>query len=117
MVERASLTAFIADNTVVRPVALVPELSLHTADESTAIWQATERQLADAGVPPPFWAFAWAGGQALARHLLDHPELVTGRRVFDFAAGSGLVALAARRAREHRGEAAAPLAEDAASLI
>ena len=102
MVERASLTAFIADNTVVRPVALVPELSLHTADESTAIWQATERQLADAGVPPPFWAFAWAGGQALARHLLDHPELVTSRRVFDFAAGSGLVAIAAARAGARR---------------
>lgn len=102
MVERASLAAFIADNTAVRPVALVPELSLHMADESTAIWQATERQLADARVPPPFWAFAWAGGQALARHLLDHPDLVAGRRVFDFAAGSGLVALAALRAGARR---------------
>ncbi|MGB1007141.1 MAG: class I SAM-dependent methyltransferase, partial [Thalassobaculaceae bacterium] len=102
MVEPAALAAFIADNTAVRPVALVPELALHMADESTAIWQATERQLADAEVPPPFWAFAWAGGQALARHILDHPELVAGRRVFDFAAGSGLVALAALRAGARR---------------
>ena len=73
----------------------MPELCLHLASEVTPLWQATEIELARQGVPPPYWAFPWAGGQALARHVLDHPELVAGRCVLDFASGSGLVAIAA----------------------
>jgi predicted nicotinamide N-methyase len=75
-----------------------PELQLWLADEITPIWRLTEAELAAEGVPPPFWAFAWAGGQALARYLLDHPEEVRGRRVLDFASGSGIVAIAAMKA-------------------
>ncbi|MCO5999484.1 class I SAM-dependent methyltransferase [Actinoallomurus rhizosphaericola] len=74
---------------------LVPEICLHLADEPFAAWEATQRGGAASDVPPPFWAFAWAGGQALARHVLDHPESVAGRRVLDLASGSGLVAIAA----------------------
>ena len=77
---------------------IVPEISLYLATEITPIWQATEAELAAAEVPPPFWAFAWAGGQALARHVLDHPDLVAGRRVLDFGSGSGLCAIAAAMA-------------------
>jgi predicted nicotinamide N-methyase len=77
---------------------LVPEIRLHLATEVMPIWQATEVTLARAALPPPFWAFAWAGGQALARYLLDHPEQVAGRLVLDFGAGSGLVAIAAAKA-------------------
>src|SRR5271163_1777455 len=77
---------------------LVPEIRLHLATEITPIWQATEDSLARGAVPPPYWAFAWAGGQALARYLLDHPEMVAGRAVLDFGAGSGLVAIAAAKA-------------------
>ncbi len=76
----------------------MPEIRLHLATEIIPIWQATEESLARAGVPPPFWAFAWAGGQALARYLLDHREAVAGRFVLDFGAGSGLVAIAAAKA-------------------
>ncbi len=76
----------------------VPELVLLLADEITPIWRLTEDELERQGVPPPFWAFAWAGGQAVARYLLDHPEEVAGKRVLDFATGSGLVAIAAARA-------------------
>jgi predicted nicotinamide N-methyase len=90
--------SFVRDETRLRPVPLVPELSLHVADEAVPLWQRTEEELGAMGLPPPFWAFAWAGGQALARHVLDHPELVKGRRVLDFASGSGLVGLAAARA-------------------
>jgi predicted nicotinamide N-methyase len=89
--------AFVRERTAPAPVPLVPELSLYQASELTPLWHATARELAgwdDA----PFWAFPWAGGQALARHLLDRPTLVRGRRVVDFATGSGLVALAALRA-------------------
>jgi predicted nicotinamide N-methyase len=75
-----------------------PEISLHVADEATELWQKTEEELGEIGLPPPFWAFAWAGGQALARYILDHPETVRGRRVLDFASGSGLVAVAAMKA-------------------
>jgi predicted nicotinamide N-methyase len=71
---------------------------LHLADESIPLWRKTEEELAAEGLPPPFWAFAWAGGQALARYVLDRPHLVHGRRVLDFAAGSGLVAIAAAKA-------------------
>jgi predicted nicotinamide N-methyase len=77
---------------------LVPEFGLHLATEVTPLWQATEDSLATIGLPPPYWAFAWVGGQAVARYILDHPEVVAGRGVLDFAAGCGLIALAAARA-------------------
>jgi len=90
--------AFVRANTRLRSVPLVPEISLHLADEAVPLWQKTEEDLGAMGVPAPFWAFAWAGGQALARYLLDNPVLVAGKRVLDFATGSGLVAIAAARA-------------------
>lgn len=74
------------------------ELSLHLADEITPIWRLTEEALLEIGLPPPFWAFAWAGGQALARYVLDNPMAVAGKAVIDFASGSGIVAIAAARA-------------------
>ncbi len=89
---------FVRRNTAVAAPPLVPEIRLHLATEVTPIWQATEESLARGGVPPPFWAFAWAGGQALARYLLDRPETVAGRSVLDFGSGSGLVAIAAAKA-------------------
>jgi predicted nicotinamide N-methyase len=89
---------FIRANTRLRPVPLVPEVSLHLADEAVPLWQKTEEQLNAEGLPPPFWAFAWAGGQALARYVLDHADCVRGRRVLDLASGSGLVAIAAMKA-------------------
>jgi len=90
--------AFIAANTRLMPVPHAPEIMLHLADEATALWQKTEDELGEIGLPPPFWAFAWAGGQALARYVLDHPGIVRGRRVLDVATGSGLVAVAAAKA-------------------
>jgi predicted nicotinamide N-methyase len=90
--------AFIRAHTRLLPVPHAPEISLHVAEEATELWQKTEDELATIGLPPPFWAFAWAGGQALARYILDHPEVVRGRRVLDFASGSGLVAIAAAKA-------------------
>ncbi len=88
---------FVRAHTTLLTVPFVPELRLHLADEPIELWEQTEQ--AGAGEqPPPFWAFAWAGGQALARHLLDDPELVAGRAVLDLATGSGLVAVAAARA-------------------
>ena len=90
--------AFILAETRLRPVPHAPEIMLHVADEATELWQKTEEELGEIGLPPPFWAFAWAGGQALARYILDHPETVRGRRVLDFASGSGLVAIAAMKA-------------------
>jgi predicted nicotinamide N-methyase len=89
---------FVRNNTVIETPPLVPEIRLHLATEVTPIWQATEETLARSGLPPPFWAFAWAGGQALARYLLDHPAVVAGREVIDFGSGSGLVAIAAAKA-------------------
>ncbi|MDQ8729684.1 methyltransferase [Bradyrhizobium sp. LHD-71] len=89
---------FIRANTRLRPVPLVGEISLHLADEAVPLWQKTEEQLSEEGLPPPFWAFAWAGGQALARYVLDHAESVAGRRTLDLASGSGLVAIAAMKA-------------------
>src|SRR5882757_4328333 len=80
--------AFIRANTRLRPVPLVPEISLHVADEAVPIWQKTEEELGAIGLPPPYWAFAWAGGQALARHVLDNRQIVVGKRVLDLAAGS-----------------------------
>ena len=91
-------TAFILANTRRQTPPHTPELSLHLADEITPIWRMTEEALAEIGVPPPFWAFAWAGGQALARYILDNPHEVAGKRVVDFASGSGIVALAAMKA-------------------
>jgi predicted nicotinamide N-methyase len=101
----ADRKAFIRDNTRLLPVPHAPEISLYTADEATELWQRTEDELGEIGLPPPFWAFAWAGGQALARYILDNPEIVAGRRVLDFASGSGLVAIAAARAGASRVEA------------
>jgi predicted nicotinamide N-methyase len=89
---------FVRRNTAIAAPPLVPEIRLHLADEVTPLWQATEETLARAGLPPPFWAFAWAGGQALARFLLDNGGLVAGRALLDFGAGSGLVAIAAAKA-------------------
>ncbi|HXQ49553.1 MAG TPA: 50S ribosomal protein L11 methyltransferase [Stellaceae bacterium] len=89
---------FVRANTVLAAPPLVPEIRLHLATEITPLWQATEESLARSQLPPPYWAFAWAGGQALARHVLDHRDLVRGRRVLDFGAGSGLVAIAAAMA-------------------
>ena len=89
---------FIRAQTRLLAVPHAPEISLYVADEATALWSKTEEELGEMGLPPPFWAFAWAGGQALARHVLDHPDLVRGKRVLDFASGSGLVAIAAAKA-------------------
>lgn len=89
---------FIKTNAALMAPPLVPEIKLHLATEVVPLWRATEEELAQAGVPPPYWAFAWAGGQALARYLLDHPDWVAGKRVLDIGAGSGLVGLAAARA-------------------
>ena len=90
--------AFIRAETRLRPVPHAPEIRLHVADEATELWQRTEEELGTLGLPPPFWAFAWAGGQALARYILDHPGTVRGQHVLDFASGSGLVAIAAMKA-------------------
>jgi predicted nicotinamide N-methyase len=90
--------AFIRDNSQLLVPPLVPEIRLHLASEVIPLWRKTEEELAEIGVPPPYWAFAWAGGQALARYVLDHPKRVIGKRVLDFGAGSGLVALAAAKA-------------------
>jgi predicted nicotinamide N-methyase len=90
--------AFIRQNTALRPVPHAPEIALYVADEITPIWKMTEEGLDALGISPPFWAFAWAGGQALARYVLDHPETVAGKTVLDFASGSGLVAIAAVKA-------------------
>lgn len=89
---------FIVRHTLLAAVPHVPEIRLHMASEATELWQMTERELGRIGLPPPFWAFAWAGGQALARFILDHPASVRGRRVLDFATGSGIVAIAAAKA-------------------
>ncbi len=97
---------FVRANTVVARAPLVPEIALHLATEITPIWQATEEWLAQQNIEPPFWAFAWPGGQALARLLLDEPERVAGRRVLDFAAGCGIAAIAAARAGAAMAEAA-----------
>ncbi len=98
--------AFIWENTAVSRPPLVPEIALHLATEVTPIWQATEESLSRGAVPPPFWAFAWAGGQALARYLIDHPETVAGREVIDIGSGSGIVAIAAALAGARRVTAA-----------
>jgi predicted nicotinamide N-methyase len=103
IVDRA---AFIRAETRLLPVPHAPEIRLHVAEEATALWQRTEEELGEMGLPPPFWAFAWAGGQALARYLLDRPEILRERRVLDVASGSGLVAIAAAKAGARTVEAA-----------
>jgi predicted nicotinamide N-methyase len=87
--------AFIRAHTRLLAVPHTPEIRLYLADEATALWEKTEEELGEMDLPPPFWAFAWAGGQALARYVLDHPGIARGKRVLDFASGSGLVAIAA----------------------
>lgn len=89
---------FIRENTRVMAASYVPEVQLYLADDAVTLWLLTEEQLGELGLPPPFWAFAWAGGQALARYVLDQPEIVRGRNVLDMASGSGLVAIAAMQA-------------------
>ncbi len=89
---------FVLLNTRLLAPPLTPEISLMLADEAVPIWKKTEEELGALGLPPPFWAFAWAGGQALARYVLDNPALVSGKRALDFASGSGLIAIAAAKA-------------------
>ena len=96
--DTADPTNFIRNNSVLQCPPLVPEVELYLASEVVPLWQATEEELAQSGLPPPFWAFAWAGGQALARYLLDHPDEVRGKRLLDFGAGSGLQGIAALKA-------------------
>jgi predicted nicotinamide N-methyase len=112
------IPAFIRTHTRLMPVPHAPELSLYVADEATGLWLKTEEELGEIGLPPPFWAFAWAGGQALARYILDHPQIVAGKSVLDFASGSGLVALAALKAGAGRVSAAEidPFATSAIAL-
>lgn len=90
--------SFIRANTALGSPPHVPEIRLHLADEAHELWLKTEEELDALGLPPPFWAFAWAGGQGLARHIIDTPDLVKGKSVLDFASGSGLVAIAAKHA-------------------
>jgi predicted nicotinamide N-methyase len=96
--EAGDPAAFIIANTLLLPVPLVPEILLHVAAEAVPLWSKTEDELDEIGLPPPFWAFAWAGGQALARYVIDHPSDVAGKTVIDLASGSGLVAIAAMKA-------------------
>lgn len=100
------LPAFIRANTEIAAVSFAPEIRLHLATEITPIWRATEDWLHQHGLAPPFWAFAWPGGQALARHILDRPALVRGARVLDFAAGGGVAAIACAMAGAATVEAA-----------
>ncbi|MGE0381460.1 MAG: methyltransferase [Hyphomicrobium sp.] len=86
---------FIRENTRLLAPPLVPEIKLHLAEESVPLWKKTEEELDQMNLPPPYWAFAWAGGQALARYLLDNAELCRGRSVLDLGSGSGLTAIAA----------------------
>ena len=94
MAEDESSRPLIVAGTRLGPVPLVPEIRLHQASDPISLWQHTEAASGRTGLDPPFWAFAWAAGQALARYLLDHPRLVRGRDVIDIASGSGLVAIA-----------------------
>jgi predicted nicotinamide N-methyase len=95
-------TEFVVRNTAVTHAAAVPEIALHLATEVTPLWEASEETLQQNGLPPPYWAFAWPGGQAFARLMLDRPELARGRTVLDFAAGSGIAAIAAAKSAAGR---------------
>ncbi len=96
--DRHAVNVFIRANTTAIAPPLVPEIILQLAHESVPIWKQTEEELGEINVPPPYWAFAWAGGQALARYILDNPELVCGKRVLDLGSGSGLTAIVAKKA-------------------
>ncbi|MDD3181695.1 MAG: methyltransferase [Alphaproteobacteria bacterium] len=89
---------FIRAHTQLMPIDFLPEITLHVAQKMEPLWKEMESSFGDPDCEPPFWAFAWAGGLGLSRHIMDHPELVKGKRVLDFAAGSGLVGIAAARA-------------------
>ncbi len=110
--------AFVRTQTTPGCASLVPEITLHLASAITPIWQATEAWLAERNMDPPFWAFAWPGGQAVARHVLDNPASVAGRRVLDFAAGCGIAAVACALVRAYSIEAAEidPLARAAIAI-
>lgn len=95
--DTASRKAFIRANTEILSPPHVRELRLHLASEAFGLWHRTEEELEQIGLPPPYWAFAWAGGQALARHLLDNPALCRGRTVIDIGTGSGIAAIAAAK--------------------
>jgi len=116
--DRAGREAFIRANTELLAVPHAPAIRLYLAHEALALWSKTEEELGAMGLPPPFWAFAWAGGQALARYILDRPEIVRGRRVLDFGAGSGIVAIVAALSGAGRVIAAdiEPFAETAIAL-
>lgn len=103
--------------TSLAPVPFVPEISLHQAHDIYAIWELTERAFGQPDLPPPFWSVAWPGGQALARYLLDHPDVVAGQRVLDLGSGSGLVAIAAARAGAAAVIAADPDPMAAAAIV
>lgn len=93
--DRDAVAGFIRANTRLLAPPLVPEITLHLAEESVPIWLKTEEELGEMNVPPPYWAFAWAGGQALARYLLDNPQVCQGRSVLDLGTGSGMTGIAA----------------------
>jgi predicted nicotinamide N-methyase len=90
-----TFAAFIESNTEIVTPPLVPEIRLRLATEITPIWQATETEMGEIGIPPPFWAFCWPGGQALARYILDNPEIVQGKKVLEFACGGAVSGIAA----------------------
>lgn len=94
----AACASFVAANSTLRPVPQVPQISLHLASDAFIVWEAAEREAGESDQPPPFWAFAWPGGLALARYVLDNPEHVAGRTVLDLGSGSGLTAIAAAMA-------------------
>jgi predicted nicotinamide N-methyase len=104
-VRRISPAEFVLAHTRVRPAPFVPEVRLHLADDSVELWEATQVAVDRGELPPPFWAFVWAGGQAVARHVLDDASVVAGRHVVDVATGSGLVAIAAAMAGAARVDA------------
>jgi predicted nicotinamide N-methyase len=89
---------FIRQQTMLTTASLVPEIKLQLATECTPLWQMTEERLHQDNLPPPFWAFAWPGGQGMSRYILENPEVVRGKRVLDFAAGCGIAAIAAMKA-------------------
>jgi predicted nicotinamide N-methyase len=92
------MTAFVRAHTRLSFAPHVPEIQLYLAEDAFDLWERVEVEVGQVGLAPPFWAFAWAGGQALARYVLDHPEVVAGRQVYDLAAGCGVVAIAAAKA-------------------
>lgn len=87
--------ALVQATTAIKPVPMVPEILLYQSSDAIGLWERTEQELNEPDRQPPFWAFAWAGGQALARYILDHPEVTAERRVLDLGSGSGLTAIAA----------------------